>query len=103
RSAAVEALQAVGLGELVDERVSRLSTGERERVALARAVAARPKLLLADEPTARLDETNARTIGALFAVLAAETGTAVVCATHDPALIEQADVQLPLDQLDESV
>ncbi|MFL5937612.1 MAG: ABC transporter ATP-binding protein [Gaiellaceae bacterium] len=103
RSAAVEALQAVGLGELVDERVSRLSTGERERVALARAVAARPKLLLADEPTARLDETNARTIGALFAALAAETGTAVVCATHDPALIEQADVQLPLDQLDESV
>jgi ABC-type lipoprotein export system ATPase subunit len=103
RSAAVEALQAVGLGELVDERVSRLSTGERERVALARAIAARPKLLLADEPTARLDETNARTIGALFAALAAETGTAVVCATHDPALIEQADVQLPLDQLDESV
>ena len=83
--------------------MSRLSTGERERVALARAIAARPKLLLADEPTARLDEANARTIGALFAALAAETGTAVVCATHDPALIEQADVRLPLDQLDEPV
>ena len=103
RSAAVEALRAVGLGELVDERVSRLSTGERERVALARAIAARPKLLLADEPTARLDEANARTIGTLFATLAAETGTAVVCATHDPALIEQADARLPLDQLDESL
>ncbi len=101
RSAAVAALQAVGLGELVDERVSRLSTGERERVALARAIAARPKLLLADEPTARLDEANARTIGALFATLAAETGTAIVCATHDPALIEQADARLPLDKLDE--
>jgi ABC-type lipoprotein export system ATPase subunit len=96
-AAAVDALKAVGLGELVDERVSRLSMGERERVALARAIAARPKLLLADEPTARLDEANARTIGALFATLAAETGTAIVCATHDPALIEQADARLPLD------
>jgi len=102
RSAATTALQAVGLGELVDERVSRLSTGERERVALARAIAARPKLLLADEPTARLDEANARTIGALFATLAAETGTAVVCATHDPAMIEQADARLPLDELDQA-
>jgi peptide/nickel transport system ATP-binding protein len=99
RGAAVEALDAVGLGELVEERVSRLSTGERERVALARAIAARPKLLLADEPTARLDEANARTIGALFARLAAETGTAVVCATHDPALIDQADERLALEQL----
>ena len=99
RDAAVEALHAVGLGELVDERVSRLSTGERERVALARAIAAKPKLLLAYEPTARLDEANARTIGALFARLAAETGTAVVCATHDPALIDQADARLPLEQL----
>jgi len=96
RAAAVEALVAVGLGELVDEPVSRLSTGERQRVALARAVAARPKLLLADEPTARLDEANARTIGALFAQLAAETGAAIVCATHDPALIDQADAQLVL-------
>jgi ABC-type lipoprotein export system ATPase subunit len=96
RAAAVEALEAVGLGELVEERVSRLSTGERQRVAIARAVAARPKLLLADEPTARLDEANARTIGALFARLAAETGAAIVCATHDPALIDQADAQLAL-------
>jgi len=96
RASAVDALVAVGLGELVDERVARLSTGERQRVALARAVAARPRLLLADEPTARLDEANARTIGALFAQLAAETGAAIVCATHDPALIDQADVQLAL-------
>jgi ABC-type lipoprotein export system ATPase subunit len=95
-AAAVGALAAVGLGELVEERVSRLSTGERQRVAIARAIAALPKLLLADEPTARLDEANARTIGALFAQLAAETGAAIVCATHDPALIDQADARLPL-------
>ena len=94
-----EALDAVGLGELADELVSRLSTGERQRVALARAIASRPKLLLADEPTARLDEANARTIGSLFAQLAADTGTAVVCATHDPALIDQADERLELAPL----
>jgi ABC-type lipoprotein export system ATPase subunit len=90
------ALQAVGLGDLVDERVERLSTGERQRVALARALAARPKLLLADEPTARLDEANARAVGRLFAELAADTGAAIVCTTHDPALIDQAHAELAL-------
>jgi ABC-type lipoprotein export system ATPase subunit len=96
RATAGASLDAVGLGELADERVSRLSTGERQRVALARAIASRPKLLLADEPTARLDEANARTTGALFAQLAAETGAAIICATHDPALIDQADARLEL-------
>ena len=91
-----EALAAVGLAELAQQRVSRLSLGERQRVAVARALAARPALLLADEPTARLDEENARAVGALFVDLARETGTAIVCATHDPALIEHASVELPL-------
>jgi ABC-type lipoprotein export system ATPase subunit len=98
-AAAGESLDAVGLGELADELVSRLSTGERQRVALARAIASRPTLLLADEPTARLDEANARTIGSLFAQLAADTGAAVVCATHDPALIDQTDARLELAPL----
>ncbi len=94
-----EALAAVGLAELAQQRVSRLSLGERQRVAVARALAARPALLLADEPTARLDEENARAVGALFVHLARETGTAVVCATHDPALIAHASVELPLASL----
>jgi ABC-type lipoprotein export system ATPase subunit len=94
-----EALAAVGLGELADQRVSRLSLGERQRVAVARVLAAKPPILVADEPTARLDEENARAVGALFADLARETGTAIVCATHDPALIEHASLQLPLDTL----
>jgi ABC-type lipoprotein export system ATPase subunit len=93
------ALAAVGLGELADQRVARLSMGERQRVAIARALAARPALLLADEPTARLDEANARAIGVLFAELARSTGTAIVCATHDPVLIEHAQVELPLAPL----
>ena len=94
-----EALAAVGLADLAQQRVSRLSLGERQRVAVARALAARPALLLADEPTARLDEENARAVGALFVELARETGTAIVCATHDPALIEHASVELPLASL----
>ena len=96
---AAPALAAVGLGELADQRVARLSMGERQRVAIARALAARPALLLADEPTARLDEANARAVGALFAELARTTGTAIVCATHDPVLIEHAQVEFPLATL----
>ena len=88
---AVEALRAVGLEDRTEQRVSRLSTGERGRVAIARALAARPDLLLADEPTSRLDQANALAVGALFAQLAREYGTAIVCATHDPLLVEQAD------------
>jgi putative ABC transport system ATP-binding protein len=91
-----ETLVAVGLEERADQRVSRLSAGERGRVAIARALAPRPKLLLADEPTSRLDQANALAVGALFVKLAREYGTAIVCATHDPLLIEQADRRIDL-------
>ena len=96
---AERSLASVGLGELAGQRVARLSMGERQRVAIARALAARPAMLLADEPTARLDEANARAVGALFAELARTTGTAIVCATHDPVLIEHAQVEFPLATL----
>jgi ABC-type sulfate/molybdate transport systems ATPase subunit len=92
-------LGRLGLTALGDERPDQISGGERQRVAVARALAARPALLVADEPTARLDEENARAVGALFAELARETGTAIVCATHDPALIEHASAELPLASL----
>jgi ABC-type lipoprotein export system ATPase subunit len=96
RERALPALEAVGLGERVTQRVSRLSQGERARVAIARAVAARPKLLLADEPTSRLDGANAIAVAHLLARLARDTGAAVLCATHDPLVIEQADRELRL-------
>jgi ABC-type lipoprotein export system ATPase subunit len=93
---ALETLVAVGLEDRAAQRVSRLSTGERGRVAIARALAPRPELLLADEPTSRLDQANAIAVGMLFVRLAREFEAAVVCATHDPLLIEQADETLEL-------
>lgn len=96
RAAALESLAAVGLAELADRRVGELSSGQRGRVALARAVAPRPRLLLVDEPTSRLDQANALAVGDLLCRLARESGTAVVCATHDPLLVDQADEELAL-------
>ena len=65
--------------------------GQRERVALARVFAARTPVVVADEPTSRLDAATTLEIGALLAELAHDTGTTVVCATHDPLLIGLAD------------
>jgi putative ABC transport system ATP-binding protein len=96
RFAALEALESVGLGERTTQRVERLSQGERARVAIARAIASRPAVLLADEPTSRLDGANAISVAVLLARLAQSTGAAVVCATHDPLVIEQAESQISL-------
>ena len=96
RERALEALAVVGLEGHSDRPVDRLSAGERERVALARAVAARPAVLLADEPTARLDSVATLAIGGVLAALAREHGTTVVCATHDPLLVSLADREVRL-------
>ena len=85
------ALEDVGLGERLNQRANSLSAGERQRVAIARALAADAQLLLADEPTARLDEDNGKAVGRLVLRAARERGVAVVCATHDPTLIALAD------------
>jgi ABC-type lipoprotein export system ATPase subunit len=97
RGRALPALEAVGLSDRVGQRVGRLSQGEQARVAIARAVAARPSLLLADEPTSRLDGANAIAVAHLLARLARDTGAAVLCATHDRLVVEQADRELDLD------
>jgi ABC-type lipoprotein export system ATPase subunit len=89
-------LTAVGLEERAGQRLERLSQGERARVAIARALASRPALLLIDEPTSRLDQANAVAVAALLAQIAQEQDTAVVCATHDHLVIEQADEEVAL-------
>ena len=94
---ATEALGAVGIGALADEPISRLSMGERQRVAIARGIAGEPGLLLADEPTARLDQANAAAFGDLLVRLVDERGLTVVFSTHDAVLLTIADDVVRLD------
>ncbi|HZG36254.1 MAG TPA: ATP-binding cassette domain-containing protein [Gaiellaceae bacterium] len=96
RSRTADVLVAVGLEEEAERPVAELSAGQRERAAVARALAPRPLAVVADEPTARLDAPNALAVGTLFAELARSSGTAFVCATHDPLLIDLADDVLTL-------
>jgi putative ABC transport system ATP-binding protein len=94
--AAAEAIAAVGLAEHAERPVSELSAGQRGRAALARALAAKPLAIIADEPTARLDAASSLALGTLLAEVARTFGSIVICATHDPLLIEQADAELSL-------
>ena len=86
-----EWMERVGLGARRKHYPHQLSGGEQQRVALARALAARPALLLTDEPTGNLDASNAAAVANLMFDLIAETGAALVLVTHDPALAERAD------------
>ncbi len=87
---AAAALALVGLSDRARQRVERLSAGEAQRIALARALASARGLLVVDEPTSRLDEDSATSVACALCQAAAE-GQTVVCATHDPDLIRYAD------------
>jgi putative ABC transport system ATP-binding protein len=88
---AARTLIRAGLADRARQRVHRLSAGEAQRLALARALASARGLLIIDEPTSRQDENNARAVAALLAAAAHEEAQTVICATHDPAVIRQAD------------
>ena len=85
---AAELFAALHLQPVLGRPVRDLSGGERQRVAIARALGADVPLVLLDEPTSQLDEANAERVAALLWAEAAATGTAIVCATHDPVLID---------------
>lgn len=84
-------LEMVGLAERAKHRPHELSGGEQQRVAIARSLANRPSLLVADEPTGQLDSHTGRSIMNLILALARSEDAAVVVATHDPNLIDLAD------------
>jgi putative ABC transport system ATP-binding protein len=89
-----EWLARVGLAHRATHYPHQLSGGEQQRTALARALAVRPPLLFADEPTGNLDERTAAEVAELMFRLLAETGAALVMVTHDPALAGRADRRL---------
>ncbi|GAA1894137.1 ABC transporter ATP-binding protein [Lapillicoccus jejuensis] len=90
-------LDAVGLGESGGHLVEELSGGQQQRVAVARGLAARSRVLLADEPTSELDHINRERVLALLRA-EADRGAVVVMATHDPEAAEQADGEVRLDE-----
>ena len=90
-------LQRVGLAARGRHYPHQLSGGEQQRVELARALAARPALLFADEPTGNLDAANAALVADMMFDLVAETGAALVLVTHDSALAARTDRQTRMD------
>ncbi|CAD7335560.1 ABC transporter ATP-binding protein [Sphingomonadales bacterium 56] len=91
RARAESLLTSLGLGHRIDHRPSQLSGGEQQRVAVARALANRPALILADEPTGNLDERTADIVLAEFLRLVREEGSAALVATHNERLAEKMD------------
>jgi putative ABC transport system ATP-binding protein len=87
----LDLLEAVGLTHRINHRPDQLSGGEQQRVAVARALAPHPLLVLADEPTANLDTENGIQVMGIMQRLNQETGTAFIFATHDPRVVAYAD------------
>ncbi len=90
RERVMELLKAVDLADRASNRPDQLSGGQQQRVAVARALAPKPTLILADEPTANLDTTNGQQVMDIMAKLNKETGVTFVFATHDPRVIKYA-------------
>lgn len=97
RTRAVALLERVGLGGRTSHRPSELSGGEQQRTAVARALAADPALLLADEPSGNLDHMNSERLHDLFSELARELEIAMVVVTHNRSLAARADRILQLE------
>ncbi|WP_171237537.1 ABC transporter ATP-binding protein [Ruegeria sp. HKCCA5763] len=88
--------ERLGLSDLLDRFPENLSGGQQQRVAIGRAMAARPNLLLADEPTGNLDETASETVLDLMLSLVADTGAALLLVTHSQKIAGRLDRQVKL-------
>ena len=87
---AMELLEAVGLADRAHNRPNQLSGGQQQRVAVARALASRPRFVLADEPTANLDSRSTETLLDIMANLNQREKTTFIFSTHDPRVIDRA-------------
>ncbi|WP_369056407.1 ABC transporter ATP-binding protein [Kineococcus terrestris] len=97
RATARAVLERVGLGERLDALPEKLSGGEQQRVALARSLVRRPRVLLADEPTGALDVDTGAAVMDVLEELVREDGTTLVTITHDLSVAARADRQFRLD------
>ena len=88
---ATEMLESVGLGDRIHYYPSDLSGGQKQRVAIARALASRPKIVLADEPTAALDKKSGRDVVNIMHDLAKQQGCTILLVTHDNRILDIAD------------
>jgi lipoprotein-releasing system ATP-binding protein len=98
RAKAAEFLRRVGLGERLSHRPARLSGGEQQRVAIVRALANDPKVLLADEPTGNLDHATAEGVMGTLIEVTRATGLAVLIATHNLELARRLDRMVALEE-----
>ena len=98
RARASDLLTRLGLGQRLDHRPAKLSGGEQQRVAVARALANRPPLVLADEPTGNLDEHTADIVFAEFLSLVRSEGSAALVATHNERIAAKMDRVLRLHE-----
>jgi len=98
RERALALLEQVGLGERASHRPAKLSGGEQQRVAIVRALANNPKVLLADEPTGNLDERTAALVFDELLRLVRDFGLSAVIATHNPALAARMDRTVALHE-----
>lgn len=90
-------LEAVGMKEQMHKRPDQMSGGQKQRVAVARALVGAPKLVLADEPTANLDHDTAYRILDLMKKMRDEQGTTFVFSTHDPKIMNEAEITFTLE------
>jgi len=94
-------LDRVGLAERMDYRPKALSVGQQQRVAVARALANNPKLVLADEPTGNLDHQHASGALALIRDICEENGAALLLVSHDPAILDQFEHHLDFNDVNQ--
>ena len=90
RKLAVESLEMVGLSKRLDHRPTQMSGGQQQRVAIARAIAAKPPVILADEPTGNLDSASGRDVMAILHKLH-EEGRTIILITHDNGIADEAE------------
>ncbi len=99
---ATELLKRVGLGDRMHHRPRQLSTGQQQRVAVARALASRPRLVLADEPTGNLDAVHGREALRLIREACEEVGAALLLVSHDPVVLGQFSERRSLAEINQA-